>query len=167
MSEQQQQQQEEEQEQQKEKKQEQQEEQAPESFSMEDIEAAATAQGWSSDGAKGGGVNKTAWEFLQDGRNINVRKENERLTRQMDDVYKLIAERFDHQDQQDTNTHNLTIEEQIDVAVEAGEVDKVKELRKQLRAPPAKTPTVDANTEFVNGWMAENKWFGTDEVMTR
>ena len=135
----------------------------PQTVSMEDVETAAREQGWSPD--KG---DLNALDFLAKGRDFRNRlfDEVKELRNENEKLYSSVAERFDKQDRQEHAAHTQSLEEQIDEAVEAGDVEKVKQLRSQIQPAPQSTAT-DPNQEFVSKWMDDNKWFNDDPSMQK
>jgi len=141
----------------------------PETFTQADIEEAAASHGWSPDGAKGGGKNKTAWEFLQDGRDIGVRKENEALAAEMQalreenqKVYGMVAESITRSDEREFKTEVKSFEQQVAEAKESGDVDRVEELYKN---PPRAPVQADPNVQYIEDWKGKNKWFNENADM--
>ena len=131
-----------------------------------DIEAAATAQGWSADKGDLGPL-----EFLQNGRVYrdrmfdeikDLRKENEK-------VYGLVAEGFDRQAQQEHAKEVKTLKQQIDEAEEAGDATLVKNLMLQMPAAPEVTQTQQNNPEraFFESWQKDEPWYNSDPEMTK
>ena len=138
----------------------------PTTVPMADIEAAATAQGWSADKGDLGPL-----EFLQNGRVYrdrmfdeikDLRKENEK-------VYGLVAEGFDRQAQKEHANEVRTLQQQIDDAEAEGDATKVRSLMQQMPAAPEKTPPQQDNPErtFFENWQKDESWYNTDAEMTK
>jgi len=142
----------------------------PEAVAMADVEATAREQGWTPDGAKGSGKNLSAWEYLQNPS--YVRRERDRLSEEMVELraenqkmYDMVAQRQNQQDRQAHAAEQRTLDEQIDAAVEAGDVARVRELRSQSTPPPAPVQTAHPNDAKVAAWQKDNTWFNTDSEM--
>jgi len=142
----------------------------PETVPMADIEAEAKEQGWTPDGAKGGGKNLSAWEYLQNPS--YVRRERDRLSEEIGELrtenqkmYDMVAQREYRRDQQAHVAEQQTLDEQMDAAVEAGDVGRVRELRSQAKAPPVPVQTAHPNDAKVAAWQKDNTWFNTDAEM--
>lgn len=132
----------------------------PRVFTEVEIESAAKAQGWSPDKGELGPL-----EFLAKGREFrdrlyddvkDLRKENAKL-------YDIVAKHITNQEKKDHEVKQADLEKQIEVATEAGDTAKVKELVKQVSKPPE--PIADPNVEFINDWADKNKWYQTNAEM--
>ena len=125
---------------------------APETVSMEAIEEAAKAAGWSPDGAKGRGENKTAWEYLQDPSPYIARK-NEALEEQVEalrgesqSAYDALAKHITRQEQNEYVKEHRTLQEQINEAEVEGDASKVRALMEQRGQIPPPVQVEDPNT---------------------
>jgi len=128
-----------------------------------EIEAAAAAQGWQSDGELG------ALEFLANGRVFRDRLADDvkALKAENEKIYGLVAEQVTKQDSREHATVVKSIKEQIQEAVEAGDTDKVLELTQQIPPPPVQVSRVDPGTATaaVDAFKADNQWFRENVAM--
>ena len=136
----------------------------PESISMADIETAAGKIGWHPDGGT-----KTAWEFIQNGR---YGKANEELTEQVaalkteqQSMYSLMAESVNRQSQNEYVAQRQTVDEQINAAIESGDVALTRELMAKAPAPPQPVQQPDTDAEYLQKWRGENAWFDENAEM--
>jgi len=127
-----------------------------------EIETAAKAQGWSPDGGELG-----ALEFLQNGRVFRDRMSDEikTLRNEQASMYGVVAEHLSRQDQQAYSAQRGSYEQQIDAAVESGDVEKVRQLRSQVPPPPPAVPRPDPNLAYIDQWRKTNTWFDSDQRM--
>lgn len=128
------------------------EEQVQESFTREEIEEAARAQGWNADGEL------DALGFLKNGRKFvdKARKRAMTLEQEVDQLRSIVAEHVSKV----VAERNEDIETQLRRAIEDGDTETATRLAKRLADKPPEVPR--GPDPVVEEWTQENTWFTED-----
>lgn len=141
---------------------------------MAEIESAARAQGWSPD--KG---DKSAWQFLQDGKdymdraraqNADLRQDVAAMRQENAKMVSALANRFVEAEKREYEREKGDLATKLDEAIDTGDAETAKALSERLQGlkEPEPVPVIesqDPNQALVQDWISQNPWFNENSEM--